>query len=137
MGGSGSTRWRGYQAAALVERTPRTSVDLVAADRGGPAAVLVAVVRDGETVHEQRVGVARRPLSRGGYAPRLVCECGRGVRFVYFIETDRRICCRKCGGLLHRSTRSSHDWGFEKIFKQIRPEGLTLRAFNQHFKRRR
>lgn len=139
MGGFGSTRWRGYQAAALVEDTPLKSIEDCWGSSGRAAFVdLAAVDRAGEILCLQRFQLVRLPLARGGFCWRLVCgDCGRNVRFVYFIETDGRICCRTCGGLLHRSTRTSHDWGFEKIFRQICPKGLTLRAFNQHLKRRR
>lgn len=139
MGGLGSTRWNGYQAKNLVEETPRLCVPLgLPRLDPRPGVDLAAVDRDGEELHHQRFSIARPALSRGGYAVRVVCTCGRRCRFLYFVGGV--ICCQKCGGLVHRSTRESHDWGFERLFRQICREksitGLTYGQFMKHFRRR-
>jgi len=51
-----------------------------------------------------------------------------------------RICCQKCGNLLHQSTRTWHDWPFEKLFREICRDanitGLKFNTFRKYFQGR-
>jgi hypothetical protein len=140
MGGLGSTRWRYQSVKALVEETPKICVKNYLSHLDHHNFIILAVQnrQNGTQQYRQRIQVDRRPLARGGYDLRWVCGCGRRCRILYF--TKSHICCQKCGQLVHRSTRTSHDFGFESLFRKICREenitGLTFGRFIKHFKQK-
>jgi len=138
MGGPGSTRWDGRRVKTLVEDTPRLSIsDYLSGLKGKSLAEVAVQDGNGEESHQRTFQIVRLPLSKGGYGLRIVCDCGRRCRFIYFV--DNRLCCQQCGRLLHRSTRT-RDWAFEKLFKELCREnnivGLSFSTFIKQFRRR-
>jgi hypothetical protein len=140
MGGYGSTRWAGWQLKLLVEKTPRVSIDnLYPRSKIKTTATVIVQKRadEGES-YRQNVLIDLVPISRNGYRVRFICDCGRRVRYLFFVKG--RMCCRKCGGLVHQSTRRSHDFEGERLFRSICREqnitGLSYGVFHKSFKRR-
>jgi len=141
MGGTGSTRWQDKQIKALVEKTPRASVHDCGPRPEAKMFVVLSVQNrsTGEEIKRCRVQVDLSPRPRNGYAVRFVCgECGQRRKVLYYV--DGRICCRVCGRLVHQSTRQSHDFEAERLFRTICREqnitGLTYGTFMNHFRRK-
>jgi hypothetical protein len=140
MGGPGSTRWQGKPIRTLVEKTPRASIDdyYPRPNHKGHVTLCVRDPNDGREYYRRRVPIVLVPRPNDGYALRFVCDCGRQCRYLYYVDENFR--CQKCGRLLHQSTRTSHDFGFESLFRQICREknitDLTFGQFIKHFRRK-